>query len=471
MEAMEEFREYEDKVLSTFVRQRIQPWQGVSLCPTLQLSIAGGVDCTPFHYLGKDRVKTDRWIGQFSLRGKSYQIVPRVGEKRFRAMLMAAEGLPELATMRASSGVASGEWGRDILALLWTSALDYGRRLHGIIKGYVIREEVDALALRGHLDLYRQLTENELGRKHRIACVYNDLTYDNPINRAILCTIKRLQREGIFPFRKGLGNGSRRSMLFDWLDRLLTLGVSIDDQVIPANRVLWTRNNDGFLRCHELAERLERRGGAKTATSGLDNALLFDSAEVWEIFLFKRMQIVAGNLGSGGLRLRSPRLQNRNIDYLIKYKGIIRGGLMPDYLLEEKGSSSEDWHTIGILDAKCRRLQEARGTWLPDQGEVMQMALYSCNSLNSEKDKEALPCALLYPKVNEKDVPGINAAVLTNGDGLVGHAPLNVTGNPDLSWWLVDLPDPEAKDNNWINKVDEQLKKVLNYLRNPMRLP
>ena len=453
---MQEFREYEDKRLSDFVRQRTVPWQGVALRPTLQA--AGGLDaaCVPFHYLGGNRIRTDRWIGTFSLCGQRYQIHPRVGQERFWAMLMEAEGLPVAGNIKADGGISTGEQhNKHILALLWTSALEHGRRLHGITKGYVFRDEPDATALRGRLDLYRQLTVNEFGRQHRIACVYDDLTCNTPVNRAILFTIKKLQKEAIFPFKSGIGNSPRRERLIDWQERLTSLGVEANDKIMPSSRVRWTRTNDGFHRCYELAERLVHHRGAETATHGLDEAVLFDTAEVWEVFLWERLQRVVGYMD--GLRICSPRLQNRSFDYLMKYEGIIRGGLLPDFTLEHKSSGNGTWETLAILDAKCRALEPINGRWLPHNEEVLQMALYSCNA---GQERKSVPCALLYPRVEKTpEASGINRAV---GDelGIAGKADLNITGHPTISWWVIDLPEP-LPHRWWVNEVDRQLKNVI----------
>ncbi|MGC8491921.1 MAG: 5-methylcytosine restriction system specificity protein McrC [Syntrophobacteraceae bacterium] len=48
------------------------------------------------------------------------------------------------------------------------------------------RREPDEPALRGRLDPRRQLNENELERRHKIDCAYENLTMDNPTNRGIL---------------------------------------------------------------------------------------------------------------------------------------------------------------------------------------------------------------------------------------------------------------------------------------------
>jgi hypothetical protein len=453
---MQEFRDYDDKLLSDFVRRRIAPWQGIALRPTLQA--AGGVDaaCVPFHYLGDNRIRTDRWIGTFSLCGQRYQIHPRVGQKRFWGMLMEAEGLPAAGSIEADGGISTGELhNKHILALLWTSALEHGRRLHGISKGYVFREEPDATTLRGRLDLYRQLTVNEFGRQHRIACVYDDLTCNNPVNRAIIFTIKKLQKEGIFPFQDGIGNNPRRERLIDWQERLTSLGVEADDKIMPSSRVRWTRTNDGFRRCYELAERLVHHRGAETATHGLDEAVLFDTAEVWEVFLWERLQRVVGCMD--GLRICSPRLQNRFFEYLMKYEGIIRGGLLPDFTLVRKTSGNGKWEAVAILDAKCRALEPINGRWLPHNEEVLQMALYSCNTGQEHKP---VPCVLLYPRVESTfGVSGINRKVGDNF-GNVGESHLNVPEHPGISWWVIDLPDP-SHDREWINEVDQQLKKII----------
>ena len=455
---LEEFHTYDDEELCKYVKQRTTPWQGITLRQTRQTTIFGETDCEPFTYLGGNLIKTDRWIGTFSIRGIHYKIIPRVGHSRFWAMLTAAEGLPSAGTIKAGSGVSSGELGKDILALLWTSALEHGWRSHGVTKGYVYKEEPDAVALRGQLDLYRQLAENELGNKHRIACAYDDLTYDNPVNRGIMTCIKQLKRDGIFPFSGITDNGSRREMLIDWQDRLASLGVRADDTITPSTRIRWTRANTGFRHSHDLAVRLLRHRGAETSSRGLDEALLFDTAAVWEVFLWGRLQRVVGRMDR--LKICSPNLQNGSLDWLMKYNGVIRGGMLPDFQLKRKSLADGTWELVAILDAKYRSLESIYRGWVPSREEVVQMALYSCRS--GQKSKP-VPCALLYPRVaNASDSIGINSDI-RDESGPVGSAPLEVPSQPLLSWWVIDLLEP-SNGVEWINKVDNQLEKVLKML-------
>jgi hypothetical protein len=455
MEELQEFWEYRDIRLSAFIRQSKVPWRSVVLRPTVQASHEGDMDCIPLHDVGEGRVATDRWVGTFSLAGKHYTIIPRIGQDRFQALLMEAEGIWTAYILDTQSGITGGQLdGRNILALLWTSALEHGRRMHGITKGYVFRQEPDARMLKGQLDLYRQLTVNELGRRHRIACIYDDLTFDNPVNRAILYTINNLKSGGIFPF-KGTNN-PRREKLIDWHERIASLGVEAGERIVPCNRVPWTRANDGFRRCHELAERLSRHRGAEMALEGIDEALLFDSAEVWEAFLWERLQRVVASMKEDSLRIHSPRLQNGHFRSLMTYEGITRGGLLPDFTLQRKTPFEGRWQTIAILDAKYRKLK-----WLPGHEEVIQMALYACNS---SPEDSAVPCALLYPRAEASgNSSGINTAVESKTGSPAGKAKLSISGQPTLSWWMIDLNKPDIQQK-WIEEVDAQLKIVIDHL-------
>jgi len=64
---MEEFKQYEDERLSEFIRQSKVPWRGIVLRPTVQAFHNDNIDCIPLHDAGEDRIKTDRWVGTFSL--------------------------------------------------------------------------------------------------------------------------------------------------------------------------------------------------------------------------------------------------------------------------------------------------------------------------------------------------------------------------------------------------------------------
>jgi len=450
-----EFDFINSPVLQMFIDQQHAPWRGFSLNLFGHTDRNHDVECIPFHSIGSGVVRADRWVGNFTLKGNRYCIKPRIGWSRFVSLIEVSLGLPSVGIIDAATSISKGlELQNNLLALLWCSALRQGRRHHGAPKTFVRREDPDSESLHGKLDLQRQLTSNELGRRHRIACIYDELTYNNPLNQATRAVIRKVKSDKLFPFYSSplSSNSQRRGELLSWQDRLGLLGVHLPD-VFPQDAVKWSRSNAGYRSAHELAKRIVSRKGANLsgAANHISETPFFDAAEVWEIFLLKRLQRVASEMY---FRVISPRYHQPFADYLLRHGNITRGKLLPDYLLQKL-----DGKTIAVIDAKCRHMREewGRGIFVPQNDEIVQMALYSSHY-------DMVPAVLLYPRVApDIDTPkagfnsNISEEICINTP--VGTSHLELKDRPLLSWWAIHIDSP--KNREWLSNVDKQLTNVL----------
>jgi len=399
--------------------------------------------CEPFQKNESDQWMAGCWVGYLSLGDCRVSIQPRVGWERFEMLVAGSMEITYVG--RNANGTDGSEHGitRNILALLWCLALKQGRRVHhGPVKAYVQRYEPELPSLRGQLDLRRQLTVNQrYGKAHRFACRFDELSHDIPINRGILAVIERLRREKLYPFQSGRHflTATHRENLIGWQQRLQELGVSMPNG-FPTESVHWSRTNGGYRKAHHLGGRRVHSRSASVHAAVKGDSLLFDSAEIWELFLYHRLQMALEKLNPA-YEIHSPRFAGEK-DYLFEYQSTRRRGLVPDFILREK---SDPKNALAILDAKYRYFQG-----LPKDDEIQQMALYACRY----GKEQPLPCVLIYPTC-----PNFNE----EKDSGHGHLLIHRNGS-QLHWWLIDLGSEKNDPETRLQALDDQMRKALGKL-------
>ncbi len=333
---------------------------------------------------------TGRWVGWMQLGPVEVEICPRVGWDVFWALLEQGLGLTYIGRVPGGEG-QKARGARQILAVLWVRALDEARRFHGTAaKGYVMRHEPEASTLRGRLDVGGQIRNQLHGRAHRAACRYPLLTHDVVVNRGILYVVDRLRRERLFPFGP-LSAREQRQEVVGFARRLRELGVR-RPLSFPQEPVRWTRANGAYRRVHELGRIL---AGQHTLGlgEGKGESLLFDSAEVWELFVYRMLREAVRKKPSW--RVTSPRLDHRAREYLYAHlsppPSWKLGGMVPDFLLEN------DRGERVVVDAKYRFL--TRQTL---EDVLPQMVRYASHYPNVKK------VVLLFPRARKMNMDGAN---------------------------------------------------------------
>ena len=118
-----------------------------------------------------------------------------------------------------------------------------------------------------------------------------------------------------------------------------------------------TRGNDRYRIVYVLSCALLRRRGAETATAS-GEAVLLDSAESWELFLFRRLQTIIRS-ERRDLRIEGPRERRAAPPrMLLEWNDIRTRMLIPDIIITERDS----YVNSAILDAKYRTFR------LPNRG-------------------------------------------------------------------------------------------------------
>ena len=109
-------------------------------------------------------------------------------------MLAVAYGLPIAESESATLETQRENLLEVFIRLFATRLLEAARR--GLPHRCRLLED-DLRLLRGKLDIRRQLTRHAL-RPDRLACRFDELSVDTPLNRVLKATVKRLPKPGVF---------------------------------------------------------------------------------------------------------------------------------------------------------------------------------------------------------------------------------------------------------------------------------
>lgn len=291
------------------------------------------------------------------------EILPKIdGEdgavrRSLTRMLAVALGI-SVADRDTSSMATQREDLLEVLVRLFAERLLVSVR-RGLPHRYRRREE-NLAVLRGKLDIRHQLLRNTT-RADRLACAYDELSVDTPLNRVLRAAVQRLAAvTRIAENRRRLG---------ELAARLEFVGESADPLREP---VRLDRTNAAFHRLHALA-RLFLAGDWQGTTAGSEEgfSLLFAMNDLFEAFVGRCMQ--------AALAPRPVRLQ-RHDRYALEEgrRGIF--GLKPDIVVD--GDI--------VVDTKWKRLDPGKPNLGVAESDVYQMLAYA-------RAYRAKHIVLLYP--------------------------------------------------------------------------
>lgn len=298
-------------------------------------------------------------VGILATPGTTLEILPKIdGEdgavrRALVRMLAVAWELP----------VADGELAaldtqrHDLLELL--VGLFVGRLLAAVRRGlphrYVVHEE-DLKLLRGRLDITRQMTHLAV-RPDRLACRFDELSPDTPLNRVLKAAVSRLARLTRSP--------ANARKLADLAARFELVRRTADPLREP---VRLDRTNTAFHDLHHLA-RLFLAGEWQSTAGGraAGFALLFPMNDLFEAFIGKSLQRALASC-----RTVTVRLQDRRHYALLDADGRTRlFNLKPDAVIEAPPGRSI------VLDTKWKPLAADERTLGVKQSDVYQMLAYA----------------------------------------------------------------------------------------------
>ena len=317
-------------------------------------------------------LKAGQVVGVLAAPGCTLEILPKIdgptidGVGAVRAalirMLAVAEGLPIAEGELAALDTQRHDLLELLIGLFANRLLAAVRR--GLPRRYVAHEE-DLRLLRGRLDVKRQTTHLAV-RPDRLACRFDELSENTPLNRVLKAAVARLAG-----LARSLAN---LRLLTELSSRFEAVAVSPDPLREP---VRLDRTNDAFHTLHRLARLFLRRDWQSTAGGHAEGfALLFPMNDLFEKFIARSLQRA----------LNLPvHLQPRRHSALVDEGGGKLFQLRPDAVIDAPGGAI-------VLDTKWKRLrpEDSEHKHGVKQKDVYQMLTYA----TAWKAKRLI---LLYP--------------------------------------------------------------------------
>ena len=321
-------------------------------------------------------------VGVMTVPGASIEILPKVGGEQHGAgrhaltrMLAVALDLPIVDSSPALMATKSGDLLEVLVRVFADSLLAAARR--GLPHRYRQLED-DLPLLRGKLDVRRQITRHAL-RSDRLACAFDELSVDTPLNRVLRGAVRRLA-----PVVRTAAN--RRRLL-----ELAARFEPVSDSTHPLREpVRLDRTNTAFHRLHAMA-RLFLAADWQSTSAGRAQGfgLLFPMNELFEAFVGRSMQVA--------LAPRVVRLQRRG-RYALESDGAGLFGLRPDIVVDDDV----------VIDTKWKRLDPSQPTLGVSESDVYQMLAYS-------RAYRARRLVLLYPWHEDLQKAGVCRSWLVSG--------------------------------------------------------
>ena len=289
-------------------------------------------------------------MGVLTVPGATIEILPKIGReddssvrRALTRMLAVVHRLP-IADSELAQLTTQRENLLEVLIRLFADRL-LGAVRRGLPHRYRPLEE-DLPLMRGKLDVRRQLTRHAV-RADRLACRFDELSVDTPLNRVLKAAVTRL----------GSVTRSEASArrLYELASRFEFVGRSSDPL---RERVSLDRTNSAFHRLHAMAC-LILAGDWQSTTMGEREgfALLFPMNQLFEEFVGRTMK--------RALAPRSVRLQDsRRHALAADREGVFR--LKPDIVVDEDI----------VIDTKWKVLKPEETTAGVEQADIYQMLAY-----------------------------------------------------------------------------------------------
>ena len=318
-------------------------------------------------------LKAGQVVGVLSVPGVSLEILPKLQGHDWNAR----QALTRMITVALDIPIAAREYvsmarqSRDLLEVVVRVFVDLLRKAtrRGLPHRYRSEEE-DLSLLRGKLNINRQVLIHA-SRPDKLACIYDELSADTPLNRVLKATVGMLMRVA--------RNSDNLRSVFELMARLDLVSDSANPLGEP---VVLDRTNSSYHRIYGLARLLLSSRWQNTSIGNDEGiALLFEMNQLFERFVARCFQI--------GLGSTNVRLQRSDKHALLEGNRRLFT-LKPDIVIHNDIIVDTKWK---VLDLKEPRLGVS-------SADVYQMLAYA-QAYKAER------LVLLYPWHAELGSPGI----------------------------------------------------------------
>lgn len=273
---------------------------------------------------------TSHYIGFCSVNGVDIVIKPRFGLFNHLISYACNIYVPNAESRITSNKTSNNYW---LIALLWKAVLQ-----RAIAKGQIPKEyKTENKNLRyykGRLDIAKQIRVN-LTDASRFYCSYRKLTSDNTINRAIRYAYKILCDKKM---------GSVVNDIREYDDRLAMFGVSNSPiDISDIENIKYTRMTEIYRPVMQFCKAIIQQNLSESSIKAqniVPVAYFIDMAELWEMYLLKKLQVNIPDYD-----VYSPNLREREFLMEDKYREV-----RPDLVIADK----ETGNPRIILDAKYK---------------------------------------------------------------------------------------------------------------------
>ena len=299
-------------------------------------------------------LKAQQVVGVVAVPGRTLEILPKIDGEDYAVRNALVRMLAVAHDLRVADGALAGmaRQTHDLLELLIRlfAAQLLAAVQRGLPRRYIACEE-DLRLLRGRLDVVRQFTRHAV-RPDRLACGFDELSEDTPLNRVLKAAVSRLARM--------TRSAANVRLLAELAARFEFTGDSSRPLEEP---VRLDRTNIAFHDLYRLAWLFlegEWQGTAAGRPAGF--ALLFPMNDLFEAFIGRSLQ--------RALAPRRVRLQARGRFALKDEKnGALLFAQRPDAVVEQPGGRT-------VLDTKWKALDPARDDLGVAPGDIYQMLAY-----------------------------------------------------------------------------------------------
>ncbi|MCY3830284.1 MAG: McrC family protein [Rhodospirillaceae bacterium] len=312
-------------------------------------------------------LKAQQVVGVLAVPGRTLEILPKIDGEDDAVRKALVHMLAVAHDLRVADDALAGmaRQRHDLLELLIrlfaVRLLAAVRR--GLPRRYIACEE-DLRLLRGRLDVVRQFTRHAV-RPDRLACRFDELSEDTPLNRVLKAAVMRLARM--------TRSAANARLLAELAARFEFTGDSVRPLEEP---VRLDRTNTAFHDLYRLA-RLFLQGEWQDTAAGRPAgfALLFPMNDLFEKFIGRSLR--------RALAPRPVRLQARSECALKDKNGNSLFALQPDAVVEPPGGRI-------VVDTKWKPLNQERRDLGIAPGDIYQMLAYG-------RAYGAARAILLYP--------------------------------------------------------------------------
>lgn len=323
-------------------------------------------------HISRTHVRPRQFVGSVQVGDRLLEFLPKIEpvkesdlpvvRQNLLQMLLVSHDLDLSHTNLAALTQTAGSW-LDLLMRFFCQALAVQLR-HGLVKRYRTEED-DLYVVRGRLLLEQQVCRN-LIHKERIACEFDELDENHPLNQVFKWVITRML---------GLAHSERTRQAASELLPLFSNVSEVSVERLDTAQIVLDRSSERFRLCWELAK-LFISGNTSDLYGGKQQsfALLFDMNDLFEGYIGKTLQKT--------LRRHRNRVRlQHSARHLVKDKNTERRlfKLRPDIVVMDDETAS------CIVDTKWKRLKPKQRKAGVLQSDLYQMYAYAgrheCNSI------------------------------------------------------------------------------------------